>query len=226
MKLLKESIPRLKSNMKKSGKSRGKTISRLNLILLGDPGAGKATQGAYFAKKYKMYDHDMGRELTLLREKNKTAEAVMKKNNDQGKLTPTKIVRQINEKVVCGLPKSQTILFDGHPKMVGEAKLIVKYLKQTGRTNPLVVYLKIPSDEVVYRIQHRKGYYNTKFNKRADDSTTALRNRAKYYRKNIAAVVEFFKSKYTFVYIDGMGSRTEVRKRVQKAIDDYSSVAK
>lgn len=204
--------------MKKTGKK-----PQFNMILLGDPGAGKATQGAYFAKKYKMYDHDMGRELTLLREKNKTAEAVMKKNNDAGKLTPTKIVREINRKVVLSLPKSKPILFDGHPKMVGEAKLVARYLKQTARTNPLVVYLRIPAEEVVRRIQKRKGYYNTKFNKRADDSAAALRNRAKYYRKNIAEVVDFFKSNYTFQYIDGLGTRTEVRKRIQKAINDYLS---
>ena len=153
------------------------------MILLGDPGAGKATQGAYFAKKYKMYDHDMGRALTLLREKDRAAELVMEKNNDQGKLTPTNIVRKINRDVVLGLPQSKSILFDGHPKMVGEAKLVAKYLKQTQRKDPLVIYLRIPAAEVIKRIQARKGYYNTKFNRRADDSITALRNRAKYYRK-------------------------------------------
>ncbi len=194
---------------------------KLNIILLGDPGAGKATQGAYFAKKYNMFDHDMGRALTLLREKNKTADAIMRKNNDRGILTPTAIVRKINEKVVLGLPKSKRILFDGHPKMVGEAKLVAKYLKQTGRPNPLVIYIRIPADEVIRRVQKRKGYYSTKYNKRPDDTVAGLRNRAKYYRKNIAEVVKFFKTKYEFKYIDGMGTRTEVRKRIQKAIDKF-----
>ncbi len=44
-----------------------KKFPPFNLILLGDPGAGKATQAAYFAKKYNMFDFDMGKELTLLR---------------------------------------------------------------------------------------------------------------------------------------------------------------
>ncbi len=195
--------------------------AELNMILLGDPGAGKATQGAYFAKKYNMYDHDMGRALTLLRQKNKKVEIVQKKTADRGILTPTAIVRKINEKVVLGLPASKCILFDGHPKMVGEAKLVAKYLKQTKRRDPLVVYLRIPAAEVIKRIQKRHGYYNTKYNKRADDSTAGLRNRAKYYRKNIAEVVQLFKSKYRFTYIDGLGTRMEVRKRIQKVIDSY-----
>ena len=195
--------------------------SKLNMILLGDPGAGKATQGAYFAKKYQMYDHDMGRELTLLRQKNKSFDKVQAKTGDKGALTPTAIVRGINKKIVLGLPKSKSILFDGHPKMLGEAKLVSKYLKHTGRPDPLVIYLRIPQSEVIKRIQKRKGYYNTKFNQRADDSVQALRNRAKYYRKNIAEVVNYLKSKYNFRYIDGTGTVAQVRKRLQQAIDEY-----
>lgn len=193
----------------------------LNLILLGDPGAGKATQAAYFAKKYKMFDYDMGRELTLLREKNKDVDAAQKRTADKGILTPTKIARGLNRQIVLGTPKTTGILFDGHPKMLGEAKLIAKMLKDTKRMKPLVLYLRIPQQEIISRIQKRKGYYNTKFNKRADDSATGLRNRAKYYRKNIAEVVEFFKNNYTFANIDGMGTRAQVRARLQKAVDFY-----
>ncbi len=194
----------------------------LNLILLGDPGAGKATQAAYFAKKYKMFDFDMGRELTLLRQKDKSVERTQKLTSDKGLLTPTAIVRKINRQAIAATPKSKGILFDGHPKMLGEAKIISKLLKDERRMKPLVLYLRIPQQEVISRIRSRKGYYNTKFNKRADDSTTALRNRAKYYRKNIAEVLEYFKSTYTFANIDGLGTKTEVRARIQKAIDFYT----
>lgn len=193
----------------------------MNLVLLGDPGAGKATQAAYFAKKYKMFDHDMGRALTLLRQKDKMVEAAQQRTADVGGLTPTKIARKINQDVVLSTPISKGILFDGHPKMVGEAKIIAKLLKKTNRTKPLVLYIKIPQQEVIERTQNRKGYYDTKFSKRPDDSAAALRNRAKYYRKNIAEVVEFFKSTYTFANIDGVGTRTQVRARIQKAIDFY-----
>lgn len=192
-----------------------------NLVLLGDPGAGKATQAAYFAKKYNMFDFDMGRELTLLRQKNKAVEKAQKLTADKGILTPTAIVRKINRSALLETPLNKGILFDGHPKMVGEAKIVAKLLKDTKRAKPLVLYIKIPQQEIINRVQKRQGYYNTKFNKRADDSVAALRNRAKYYRKNIAEVVEFFKSTYTFATIDGMGTRTQVRSRIQKAINFY-----
>ncbi len=198
-----------------------KRVQPFNLIILGDPGAGKATQAAYVAKKYKMLDYDMGRELTLLREKNKSFDKIQAQTGDRGILTPTKIVRQLNKDTILKTPLNKGILFDGHPKMLGEAKIVARLLKTKKRTDPLVLYIKIPTSEVIKRIQKRKGYYRTKFNKRADDSTAGLKNRAKYYRKNITEVVTFFKSVYAYKTIDGMGSRAEVRKHIQNIINDF-----
>ena len=82
-------------------------------------------------------------------------------------------------------------------------------------------WFKIPEKEIIRRTKLRKGYTDTNSRKRADDTIAGLRNRAKYYRKNIAEVVKFFKSVYTFATIDGMGTRAEVQKRIQKAIDFY-----
>lgn len=210
-------MPQKKRSIKKTPAAN----HQINLILLGDPGAGKATQAAFLSKKYKMFDFDMGRELTLLRQKNEAASKKLENNYDKGILAPTVMVREIIHDTFKRLPASKNILFDGHPKMLGEAKIVSKLLKSTKRTLPLVIYLKIPAQEVINRIQKRKGYFNTKFNKRADDTEVGLRNRAKYYRKNIAEVVAYFKSIYTFKTIDGTGTRTEVKARLQKAVQDY-----
>lgn len=193
----------------------------LNLILLGDPGAGKATQGAILAKKYNMFDYDMGRELTILRDKNKEVNLAQERTADKGILTPTKIVRELNKTKILSLPNSKGILFDGHPKMLGEAKLIAGLLKKQKRSKPLVIYLSIPESEVVKRISKRKGYNETKYNKRADDSLQALKNRARYYKKNIKEVIQFFQSQYDYKKIDGLGTRSEVSKRIAKVVQEY-----
>lgn len=210
----------IKKAVKKVSIKKTKKFS-LNLVLLGDPGAGKATQAEYFAKKYDMFDFDMGRELTLLRDRNQKASKVLTKNYDKGRLAPTNMVREIITEKFSSLPQSKNILFDGHPKMVGEAKIISKYLKSTNRSNPLVIYLRISHDEVVKRVLSRKGYKHTRFGKRLHDTKEGLKNRAKYYRINIKQVTDYFSSKYPFVVINGMGTRAEVRKRIQKAIDFY-----
>jgi len=195
--------------------------SPLNIVLLGDPAAGKATQAALLVKKFKLFDFDMGKELSQRRNHDGQLHSVLQKNTDKGNLTPTAIVRGILRETIGAVPAKKGILFDGHPKMLGEAKLVVNLLKAQHRSDPLVMYLSIPLDETVRRMHDRSGYFKGKFGKRADDSDLALKNRVRYYRKNITQVVNFFESKYHFKKISGLGSQAEVQERVLAAVEEF-----
>ncbi len=210
-----------KKRVAKTATKKRSTKPPLNLILQGDPGAGKATQTALLSKKYSFFDFDMGRELTLARQRDREIDAIQKRTADKGILTPTKVVRKIFKDRLAKLTSKQGIVFDGTPKMLGEAKLISGLLKKAKRPDPMVVYISIPEAEIIKRITKRKGYFNTKFSKRSDDSIQALKNRAKYYKKNIKQVTTYFDKIYDFVSINGMGTRTEVHRKIQKAIKDY-----
>ena len=111
-------------------------------------------------------------------------------------------------------PKNQGILFNGTPKMLGEAKLVTKWLKQKKRNKILFVYLSIPLKETIRRMTSRKTYFRGKFSKRPDDNNHALKNRIAYYKKNIARVVKFFKKLYPFIKIPTLGSIPEAKKRL------------
>ena len=190
----------------------------LTIVLIGDPAAGKATQAVFLSKRYGLYDFDMGKELNIKRAKDKKFDALLKKNTDLGRLTPTSEVQKILKDVINRIPKSKGILFDGHPKMLTEAKFITRELKRIGRDRPMVVYLSIPLSETVKRMHNRQGYFSGKFGKRADDSDEALKNRVRYYRINIAAVVKFWSAKYPFRKINAIGTVKQVQKRVTAAV--------
>jgi len=194
----------------------------INIILLGDPAAGKATQAAFLVKKFKVYDFDMGKELSKRRSKNSALHSKLKENTDKGKLTPTAIVREILKETISKVPPARGILFDGHPKMLGEAKLVSRLLESQHRTKPLVIYLSVPLEETVKRMRDRQGYFKGKFGKRADDTDKALRNRVKYYRHNIAQVVDLFKSKYEFIKISGLGSVSEINAKILDTVSSYT----
>ncbi len=186
----------------------------LNIILLGDPAAGKATQAQRLLKSFPLYDLDMGKELRLLKAKNAKVRKLLEGTYDKGNLTQTDLVRGIHKQKVLATPTSKGILFDGTPKMVGEAKLIQKWLKQTGRTQAVLVYLSIPMSETIKRMTSRVEYFKGKFSKRSDDNEKALKNRVKYYRKNITGVVAYFKKLYPYKKISGLGSIEEVNARI------------
>lgn len=180
-----------------------------NLILLGDPAAGKATQAAWIVARYKMFDFDMGRELRRPEVKKKFDYA---HSTAQGKLTPTNVVRDIFRRTIANMSKSKGILFDGTPKMVGEARLVVTLLTREKRKAPFVIYLHIPVTEIVRRMTGRG---------RRDDTAVALTNRSAYYRKDVAKTIAFFKTRYAFTAISGLGTRAAVAKRIKKEIEKY-----
>jgi adenylate kinase len=201
----------------------GESEKPLNIILLGDPAAGKATHGKALVKKYHLYDLDMGHELRAL-ERN----PILKKKYrlgrtlDSGKLTPTQLVRKLLHDRIQTTPKTQGILFNGTPKMLGEAELVTKWLKQKKRNRILFIYLSIPLKETIHRMTSRNTYFRGKFSKRPDDNDQALRNRLAYYKKNISEVVNFFKQRYPFIKISTLGTIPMAKKRLINKVKRYA----
>ncbi len=182
-----------------------------NLVILGAPASGKATQAAYLAKKYHLHDLDMGKEVMKPAAR---ARHDFAKTTGRGKLTPTGVVRDIFERVMRKVPPSKGILFDGTPKMIGEAKLVARLLREQGRRDPLVIYITLPVQEVLRRTTKRRISVRGKLVKRDDDAFHAVMNRRRYYKHQITKVIAFFKKRYAFTTVSGMGTRAEVRKRI------------
>ncbi len=201
-----------------------KKTAPLNVILLGDPAAGKATHGRYLAKKYNLYDLDMGRELRALNHNKALRKKYrLDKTLDKGKLTPTELVRKLLRDKIHNVPKNQGVLLNGTPKMLGEAKLVAKWLRAEKRRRVLFIYLTIPPKETIHRMTSRKTYFKGKFSKRPDDNNKALRNRIRYYQKNIKQVVKFFKKRYAFIKISTHGAIPAARKRLLTKLEDYEN---
>lgn len=189
-----------------------------NLVILGDPAAGKGTQADRLARKYRMYDLDMGKEV---KKPAALAQYDYAKTTAIGKLTPTAVVRNIFKQSINAVPFTQGIVFNGTPKMVNEAHLVANLLKKNKRIDPLVIYIHIPMHETLRRATKRRERVNGRLVKRDDDNERALRNRRRYYKDQIAHVVKFFKTRYEFHKISGMGSEAEVAKRISKAVMHY-----
>lgn len=182
-----------------------------NLILLGDPASGKATQAARLVRRYGFYDLDMGKEVR----KPSTRKIYDYAHTTRiGRLTPTPVVRSIFRNIIRTVPPTRGILFDGTPKMMGEAQLVAKLLRDHHKANPIVIYLHIPAREVSARVRKRREYVAGKLRRREDDNVRALKNRQKYYQTQIVRVIKFFKQQYVFKKISGVGTRAKVFRRI------------
>lgn len=195
----------------------------MDIILLGDPAAGKATQAAKLLKKYKLIDFDMGKTLREIQwgKGNPRLKKILERTYNKGKMTPTYLYRQITKDKILKTSKRVNILFDGHPKQISEAKLVSKWLKQRGRGPVYVLYLSVPEKEIFKRMRNRREYFKGKFSKRPDDTPAAMHRRVKYFRSGIKNVIAFFSKNYPYKKISGLGAKTEVHGRIVKAINEF-----
>ncbi len=102
--------------------------------------------------------------------------------------------------------------------MVGEARLVKKWLVEAGRApgRTIVLYLKISKTETIRRMTGRSIAQN-----RSDDNLQALEERLRYYKKNISAVCEYFKKQFVFHTISSMGGIAEVEKNIEQCINAF-----
>lgn len=194
----------------------------INIILLGEPAAGKATQSKLILKKFKLVDLDMGKELRRLQKNHAPSKQSLDNTISKGKLAPTDMVREIFKSKFSTISERKGILLDGTPKMLGEAKLVTSLLKKSNRRKPLVIYLNIPLAESIKRAASRREYVRGSWSKREDDTVAAIKNRIKYYKTNIAGVTKYLKNHYYYKQINGVGSVEEVHKRILTAIEEYA----
>lgn len=189
----------------------------LNIFLVGDLGAGKATQSALLRKEFPLYDFDFGKEQAHLRAKDKALDEYLSRTVDVGKMTPTSVYRKVVKEVLAKVPVQKGMLFDGGPKAPAEVLQVARWMRQNKRTRNICIYLSVPWKETVRRNRKRKGYFGSK--KRADDDMRAIKNRYTYVQSKIHQARPVYKSLYPFAAVSGIGSVQEVHERVLKAID-------
>lgn len=213
-----------------------------NLIILGPSGSGKGTQAEILARRFGLKVLDGGEYLRkLMASKGKESRRLAKKMN-KGNLAPTDIIRDWMEKQIFSKPVSRGLIFSGQPRMIGEAKLTFKWFKESGRTLPLVIFLKVSIREVLKRLEKRyicskcKKVYTLialpdkpckacggEIIKRTDDVPKMIRNRLAYFKTQVAQTLKFFKSKGILIEVNGEQSVEETHKEIIRKIEKYLS---
>lgn len=211
-----------------------------NLIILGPSGSGKGTQAELLARKFDLKMVDGGEYLrSVLASKSGENKKLAEKMN-KGNLAPTDIIRDWMKAQIFSRPASRGLIFSGQPRMIGEAKLTLRWFRESGRGMPIVIFLKVSAREVLKRLAKRyicekcKKVYTlnefpkkpcvvcgAKIIKRADDTPKLIKNRLAYFREQVAKTLGFFKKKGILIEVDGEQSVEEVHKEIVRKIELY-----
>ena len=183
-------------------------------LIFGPPGSGKGTQAARIQDEFKMSHLSTGE---ILRHEVATGTPIGKEAARlmaAGDLVPDELIDRIVQGRLSHTSSGSSVLLDGFPRTVEQAKALDAMLAELGRRIDFVVALDVPEPALVERLLHRAAVEG-----RADDTRDAIMERMHEYRTRTAAVLDHYRKNGVHVEeVDGRGGVDEVFQRVREAI--------
>src|SRR5205085_2602712 len=125
------------------GRPRPALRGRMNIILLGPPGAGKGTQASRLVEERGMVQLSTGDMLRAEKNAGTPLGERIKAVMDAGELVSDEIVDQLIDDQLGRLKPDQGIIFDGYPRTLAQAQSLDRLLAAHGRSLDNVVELAV-----------------------------------------------------------------------------------
>jgi adenylate kinase len=216
------------------------TVSELNLILLGPPGAGKGTQAERLREDFDLAYIATGDILRKAVKEGTELGRKAKEYMDNGDLVPDEVIIGVILEEVEGESAQDGFLLDGFPRSVGQAEALEKALGGLDRRLTAVLCIQAPDDEVVRRLSGRRicvkseHVYNvytdppkhddvcdqdgSRLVQRDDDREATVRKRLAVFHKQTEPLVEYYEERGLLRRFDGTRSPTEVHDHIRASI--------
>ena len=144
----------------------------MNLILFGPPGAGKGTQAKHLVKKLNGFQVSTGEMLRQEIQRNTEIGKKIINDMNDGKFVNDDIVNKLIENIIFDLKNKNSLIFDGYPRSLSQAKNLDILLNRSNRKLDYIFFLNVNKDTIIKRIEKRKilgsGEIKSKINIEAD----------------------------------------------------------
>lgn len=211
------------------------------LILLGPPGVGKGTQGAFLAERPGWTRLGTGDLLREARREGTELGRQAQEYMDAGELVPDELILDLVREKLDELGPQATVVLDGFPRTVAQAQALDVLLAEEDRKVGGVVLLEAPEEVLVKRIAGRRScpgcqaLFNVYFDPpeeegicdgcgeelfhRDDDRSETVRNRLQVYREQTEPLVRHYQDHPArLLRVEGDRSLNEVRKGILQAL--------
>lgn len=208
----------------------------MNVILLGYPGAGKGTQAEKLKEEYGFRHISTGdlirAEIASGSDFGKQLEAVIK----EGNLVSDELVISILINAIENETKS--IVFDGFPRTVPQARALDKILAQKSKKIHHVLLIDLSEEEVLKRLTSRRvcklcgaiyNIYSEGFKNqcvkdcgelitRSDDTLQSAKHRLEVFEKETKPLLGYYGETTGVKKVSGMGTVAEVSDEIIRAL--------
>lgn len=188
--------------------------SRMRLLIVGPPGAGKGTQAKRIAEHYSIPAISTGdifrKNVAEGTELGKQVESIMA----AGEYVPDELTNELVRSRLNEPDVERGFLLDGYPRTIEQVRELDSILDEKSRPLQRVLELVVDVDEVVERLLKR-----AQIEGRADDTEEVIRNRMKVYDAQTSPLTRLYDERGLLVKVDGLGDVDEVAQRIVVALD-------
>jgi len=177
----------------------------MKIVLFGIPGAGKSTQGNLLSKQLHVPYLSTGHIFRKMAQEKTQWGRYVKETLAAGMLIPDKKTIEIVNEYLSRQEYQKGYILDGFPRNLQQAKAYINNVD-------LVIYLKIPDKEALWRIAGRQS------EGRNDDTIAAMKKRLEIFHKNIKPVLNYYRKKNLLIEIDGSKSIKQVNQYLLKSL--------
>jgi adenylate kinase len=220
---------------------------KMNLIMLGPPGAGKGTQAEMISEKLTL-PHVASGDLFRDHLNRETELGLLAKTHmNKGQLVPDEITISMVQDRLRQTDCDNGVVLDGFPRTLPQAEGLSKILDDLSRKITAVLYIAVPDEVLVERLSGRRicrdcqapfhieykpakkdgicDHCGGELYQRDDDNPETVRARLRVYHEETAPLCTYYGDRDLLTQIEGSGDINTVKENALDILGQFGSTS-